>query len=110
MKQIALTVNLRDDPDVIATYRKYHAGVWPVVLDGLKSVGVADMRIYGLGRRLFMIASVSDEFDPATDFKRYLDFDPRCLEWEDLMGAMQEAVPESKSDGKWAEMELYFSM
>jgi L-rhamnose mutarotase len=110
MKQIALTVNLRDDPDIVAAYRKYHAAVWPEVVLGLKSVGIIDMRIFALGRNLFMVASVTDEFDPDLDFKRYLSYDPRCAEWESLMSTMQEPVPEAPSGATWAEMELIFSM
>ena len=110
MKQLALTVNLRDDPAVIAAYKAYHAEAWPEVVASLQAVGVIQMKIWLLGRRLFMLAEVDDDFDPAADFPRYLSRDPRCQEWEDLMTTFQEPVPEAKAGEKWAMMEEVFSL
>lgn len=110
MKQLALTLNLKDDPAVIAAYKAYHAEAWPEVIDALKAVGVLQMKIWLLGRRLFMLAEVNDDFDPATDFPRYLTLHPRCQEWEDLMGTFQEPVPEAQPGEKWAAMEQVFTL
>ena len=110
MKQIALTVNLKDDPEVIAAYKSYHADAWPDVVEALKAVGILQMKIWLLGRRLFMLAEVEDDFDPAVDFPRYLTLHPRCQEWEDLMGTFQEPVPEAQPDEKWATMDEIFAL
>ena len=110
MKQLALTVNLKDDPAVIAAYKAYHAEAWPEVLEALQAVGVIQMKIWLLGRRLFMLAEVADGFDPAVDFPRYLTLNPRCQEWEDLMTTFQEPVLEAGPDEKWAMMEEVFSL
>ena len=108
MKNLAFTVNLKDDPEVIAKYKEYHANVWPEVLQALKDVGVIDMKIYLLGRRLFMTCEVEDDFDHTIDFPKYLDLHPRCQEWEDLMGTYQEPVADAAEGEKWAFMEEVF--
>lgn len=110
MKQLALTVNLKDDPEVLAAYKAYHADAWPEVLEALQAVGVIQMKIWLLGRRLFMLAEVTDDFDPAVDFPRYLTLHPRCQEWEDLMTTFQEPVAEAGPGEKWAMMEEVFSL
>ena len=110
MKQYALTLNLKDDPALIEKYKEYHRAVWPEVLKSLQAVGITDMQIYLLGRRMFMVMRTVDTFDPATDFARYLQLDPRCQEWEDLMGQFQEPVPEAEAGEKWAAMECVYDM
>ncbi len=110
MKRLALTLNLKDDPAVIEAYKEYHAHPWPEVVDALKAVGVLEMKIWILGRRLFMMARVEDDFDPAVDFPRYLTLHPRCQEWEDLMTTLQEPVPEAKPGEKWAMMSQIFDL
>ncbi len=68
------------------------------------------MKIYLLGRRLFMYLTTKDGFDLATDFPAYLQLHPRCQEWEDLMNALQEKVPEAQSHEKWAQLEKVFQL
>ncbi|MGB3587478.1 MAG: L-rhamnose mutarotase [Tunicatimonas sp.] len=108
MKDYAQTVNLQDDPEVIRQYEEYHANVWPEVLSALKEVGIIDMKIYRLGRRLFMFMQTKDDFDFNVDMPRYLTLHPRCQEWEDLMGTFQEKVPEAQPYEKWAIMNKVF--
>src|SRR5690349_9099482 len=110
MKEFALTLNLKDDPAAIAQYKAHHRKVWPEVVASLKKVGIEDMRIYLLGRRMFMVMRTVDAFDPKKDFARYLTLSPRCQEWEDLMGQFQEKVPEAKPDEKWAFMEKVYDL
>lgn len=33
MKRYAMTVLLKDDPELIREYEKYHANIWPEVTD-----------------------------------------------------------------------------
>lgn len=110
MKEYALTINLKDDPEVIRQYKQYHAEAWPEVVRSLRQVGISDMKIFLLGRRLFMYLEAENDFDPAVDFPRYLTLHPKCQEWEDLMGRFQETVPEAKEGEKWAMMEKVFQL
>lgn len=110
MKDLALSINLKEDEDAIAQYKQYHAYPWPEVVEALKKVGVLDMKIYLLGRRLFMFMQTEDDFDPAVDFPKYLALHPRCQEWEDLMGTFQEKLPEAQPQEKWTLMEKVFQL
>lgn len=91
---------LKNDPARIAEYRHYHAHPWPEVMAALRAVGVLNMKIFLLGTcrrggstqrathacgcpsagcRMFMYMETVDEFDPAVDFPRHLELNPRCV-------------------------------
>ncbi len=110
MKSYAKTILLKDDPQIIAQYRQHHDEIWPEVVKSFREVGVLDIRIWLIGRRLFMLMDVADDFEPAYDFDRYLKLNPRNKVWEDLMTSYQERAPEAKPDEHWAEMEPVFKM
>ena len=101
---------MKDDPEIIRQYREHHANPWPEVEESLRAVGILDLKIYLLGRRLFMILETTDEFRPEIDFPRYLTLHPRCQVWEDLMGTLQEKVPEAQPGEKWAAMEQIYHL
>jgi L-rhamnose mutarotase len=104
-----LALNLRNDPRLIERYKKEHAQAWPEVLRRLREVGITEMRIFLLGRRLFMYCETRDGFDPSKDFARCND-DPTYRKWDELMRTMQERVDEAKPDEWWAMMELVFDL
>jgi len=104
-----MALDLRDDPKLIAQYRKEHERAWPEVLARLREIGVSEMRIFLLGRRMFMYCETRDGFDPAKDFARAND-DPTYRKWDELMHTMQERVREAKPKEWWAEMELVFDL
>ena len=56
-KRYVQTLDLRDDPDMIKEYRKWHSETfhWKEIRDGIKAVGILEMEIYILGTRLVMI-------------------------------------------------------
>ena len=60
-KRYVQTLELRDDPDLIREYRKWHSEEhhWKEIRDGIKEVGILEMELYILGTRLVMI--VDDE-------------------------------------------------
>ena len=105
MKTFGLTLNLKDDPETIETYKEHHRSVWPEVEAALKTVGIRAMRIFLLGRRVFMYMETGDDFNPDVDFPRYLEQHPRCKAWDELMCTYQEKVPEAGDDEWWAGME-----
>lgn len=110
MKEYAQTLMLRDDPAVIATYREHHADIWPEVADGLREIGITQMRIWLVGRRLFMLMETVDGFDPGLDFPRYEAGHPRRAAWQRLMESLQEPAPEAKPGEWWAAMEEVFRL
>jgi L-rhamnose mutarotase len=109
MQRYGMSLDLRDDPATIARYKQEHKAAWPVVLRRLREVGISQMRIFLLGRHLFMYCETMDGFDPAVDFARCND-DPAYREWDNLMRTMQQPVPEAKAGEWWARMELVFDL
>ena len=57
VKRYCQTLNLKENPELIAEYRKRHLkeNAWPEILEGIREVGILEMEIYILGSRLFMI-------------------------------------------------------
>jgi L-rhamnose mutarotase len=110
MKHYGLTLNLKNDPSLIETYKAYHRDAWPEVVAALKSVGITKMNIYLLGCRLFMAMETVDTFDIERDFPRYLEENPKCKAWDELMRTFQEPLVEAQPDEWWARMEPVFEL
>ena len=68
MKHYGLTIDLKDDPQLIAQYKAHHANPWPEPLLGLREIGIIDMKIFLLGTRMFMYMTSTDEFVAERDF------------------------------------------
>ncbi len=110
MTRALLTLNLKDDPAVIAEYRYHHAHIWPEVAASLRNSGIETMEIFLIGRRLVMVVE-SDGRDLNHAFAtHHASADARVLEWEALMKAMQEPVAEARPGEWWARMEQVFSL
>ena len=109
MRSYGLTLLLKDDAEVIENYKRYHREAWPEVIARLKEIGITEMRIYLLGRRLFMYMEAEDGFDADQDFPKLNDL-PRYRDWDALMSSMQERVPEAKQGEWWAAMEQVFDL
>ena len=65
VKRYCQTLNLKENPELIAEYRKRHLkeNAWPEILEGIREVGILEMEIYILGSRLFMIVETPLDFD-----------------------------------------------
>jgi L-rhamnose mutarotase len=61
-KRHCLTLDLQDDPELIAEYRRYHEDVWPKIIESIRVSGVESMEIYLRGTRMFMIMDTTDDF------------------------------------------------
>jgi L-rhamnose mutarotase len=108
-RRFCLTLDLKDDPRLIAEYKQYHERVWPEITASLKDAGVVDMEIYLLGTRMFMIMEVNEEFSFAKKAKMDLD-NPKVREWEDLMGKFQNPLPNASAVERWQLMEKVFEL
>ena len=82
VKRYCQTLNLKENPELIAEYRKRHLkeNAWPEILEGIREVGILEMEIYILGSRLFMIVET------------------------------QQAKPGASSSEKWQQMERMFKL
>jgi len=109
MKTFVYTLDLKDDPDLIAKYKEYHRAVWPEVIEGAKKIGLIHDRIYLLGNRLVMILETDDAYDPDLDLSRYAE-KPRAKEWDELMKTFQQPLKWAKPGEYWLRMELVFDL
>jgi L-rhamnose mutarotase len=108
-RRYCLTLDLKDDPELIATYKRYHEKIWPEITKSIKSTGIRDLEIYLLGTRMFMIMEVTKSFS----FEKKAEADrknPKVQEWEDLMWTFQKALPGALPDEKWLLMERIFKL
>lgn len=111
MKRYCQTMDLKDDPKLIAEYVKRHseAEAWPEILAGIREVGILEMEIYILGNRLFMIVETPLDFDWDTAMER-LSTLPRQAEWEAYMALFQVCKEGATSDEKWNMMQRMFHL
>jgi L-rhamnose mutarotase len=109
MPTFAQAIDLVDDPERIAEYRRLHARIWPEVAAGLRSLGLSNMRIWISGRRLFMTYDAPDGFDPTRDYQGYAS-NPRVQEWDALMRTFQRQVPGARPGEWWSAMDLVFDL
>lgn len=109
MKEFGLTRCLKSDPAMIEKYKLYHRQAFPGLLAELRARGITEMKIYLLGTRMFMYMETVDGFDVERDLNRPSN-DPEYLEWNELMGPLQEPAPEARPGQSWAPMEEIFGL
>ena len=111
MKTDCLALDLHNDPDLIAEYRKYHEpdNIWPEVAENIKSEGILSEQIFLIGSRMVMLLETTDDF--SFEEKAVSDrANPRMQEWENLMWKYQKALSEARPGEKWARMEKIFTV
>ncbi len=104
-------LDLKDDPEWISEYKKYHtpAGIWPEVVESIVGAGIETLEIYLIGNRLFMVMDINNRFSFAA--KTIADLsNEKIVAWEELMWTFQQKLPWAKGDEKWLLMENIFSL
>ncbi len=108
-KRYCLTLDLKDDPKLIAEYKRYHEKIWPEITKSIKDAGILDLEIYLHRTRMFMVLEVDESFS----FEKKAEADrqsPKVREWENLMWKFQKALPEARPGEKWLLMERIFKL
>jgi L-rhamnose mutarotase len=108
-RRYCLTLDLKDDPRLIAEYKRYHENIWPEITRSIKESGIEDLEIYLLGTRLFMIMEANETFSFEAKGKADRS-DPKVQEWEQLMWKFQRPLPQAKPGEKWLLMERIFKL
>jgi len=109
MRRYCLTLDLKDDPALIAEYKHYHQEIWPEITQSIKDAGVENLEINLLGTRLFMILEVGPTF--SFEAKAKADqANPKVREWEELMWKFQRPLPQAQPGEKWLLMERIFQL
>jgi L-rhamnose mutarotase len=109
MKRYCLTLDLKNDPKLIAEYRRYHEKIWPEITKSIKDSGIEDLEIYLLGTRMFMIMEVNDTFSFAAKAQADTE-NAKVREWEELMWRFQQPLAEARPGEKWMLMERIFEL
>jgi L-rhamnose mutarotase len=102
-------LDLKDNPQLIEEYEKYHQHVWDEIKKSITDSGITNMEIYRTGNRLFMIMETNENFN----FKKKSAMDnanPKVQEWEQLMWKFQQPLPWAKEGEKWILMEKIFNL
>jgi L-rhamnose mutarotase len=105
-----LTLDLRDDPALIAEYEAYHRDVWPEVLQHLRVHGIRELEIFRLGTRMAMVMDTDDAVFDAERMAAAQRENPRLAEWEALMWRFQAPTPWTPAGQKWTSMQSIFRL
>lgn len=109
MNRYCLTLDLKDDPQLIQEYEEHHKKGRPEIIKSIKDSGITEMQIYRYGNRLFMIMEVDDTF--SFERKNQLDKgNAKVQEWEDLMWTYQQPLPGAAKGEKWVLMDKIFAL
>jgi L-rhamnose mutarotase len=108
-RRFCLTLDLKDDPALIAEYKRQHEKIWPEITKSIRDAGIVDMELYLHGARMFMIMEVNEHFS----FERMSGAardNPKVQEWEALMWKFQKALPSAQPGEKWLLMDRIFKL
>lgn len=112
--RMCFAVDLRDDPEVIARYKRLHApGAPPAgVTRSLRDAGIVVLEIYLIGNRLFMIMDVEARY--SAEAKQRADANNADVQaWNELMDTLQQALPFAEpgvNAGQWRRMECIYTL
>ena len=90
---------IRLKPGVLEAYKRYHAAVWPEVLDMIRQCHIRNYSIYHKDGYLFAYFEYHGQ-----DFAAH----PKTQEWWAIMMPMQDPLPTRAAGEWWATMEEVF--
>ncbi len=108
-KRYCLTLDLKDDPQLIAEYKRYHQKIWPEITQSIKDAGIENLEIYLLGTRMLMVMEANESFSFEAKSKADRE-NPTVREWEQLMWKFQQPLPQARPGEKWLLMERIFKL
>jgi L-rhamnose mutarotase len=104
MKRFGQLIGVKQE--ALEEYKKYHAAVWPEILDKITECNIKNYSIYYKDGLLFAYFEYhGDDFD--ADMQKMAD-DPKTQEWWAVMKPMQEPLETRKEGEWWADMEEVF--
>ena len=99
---------IRVKPEKLEEYTRYHAAVWPEILDMITACNIRNYSIYHKDGYLFgYFEYVGADF--AADMAK-MAADPKTQEWWEVMKPMQQPL-DTRAEGEWwAEMDEVFHL
>lgn len=96
MKRYGMTIRLKAGCQ--EAYRRYHAAVWPEVLEMICACNITNYSIFLKDNRLFSYFEyVGDDF--SGDMAK-MAAHPKTQEWWSVVGSMQEPL-DTRTAGEW---------
>lgn len=109
MKRYCLTLDLKNDPQLIAEYEALHREIAPAIAVSIKEAGIADMQLFRYENRLMMIMEVDDSF--TFEKKAEMDAANEAVQaWETMLWKYQQPLPNTRPGEKWMLMENIFKL
>lgn len=105
-KRFVWTLLLKDDPALMAEYKKAHSigHAWPQITKNMKFVGVKDMEIYLHDAQAILIMDTKPDFDMDSIGPVWEKL-PKEKEWQEYVAKFQRTRPSSSIQEKWQDME-----
>jgi len=104
MKRFGQIIGVR--PEHFERYKKYHAEVWPGVLDMIHKCNIRNYSIFHREGKLFAYFEYTG-VDFAADMAK-MAADPKTQEWWAIMEPMQDPLPDRAKGEWWTNMEEVF--
>ena len=96
MKRFAQLIGIKADR--LEEYKRYHAAVWPEILDMIRQCNIRNYSIFyrdGLLFAYFEYTGIDFDADMAK-----MAADPKTQEWWDIMKPIQTPI-ETRAEGEW---------
>jgi L-rhamnose mutarotase len=106
MKRFGQLIGVK--PEHFERYKKYHAAVWPEVLDMIKKCNMQNYSIFHKDGMLYAYFEYTGK-DFNADMAK-MAADPKTQEWWAIMEPMQDPVSNRKKGEWWSNMEEVFHM
>ena len=93
-------------PAELEEYKRYHAAVWPEILDMIRQCNIHNYSIFLKDHMLFAYFEYTgNDFD--ADMAK-MAADPKTQEWWDIMMPMQQPISTRAEGEWWANLEEVF--
>jgi len=106
MKRFGQIIGVK--PEHFESYKKYHAAVWPEILEMISKCNIRNYSIFHKDGMLFAYMEYTGN-DFEGDMAR-MAADPKTQEWWSVMKPMQSPVEKRKAGEWWADMEEVFHL
>lgn len=104
MKRFGQIIGVK--PEHLESYKKYHAEVWPEILDMIKNCNIRNYSIFHKDGMLFAYFEYTGS-DFTVDMAK-MAADPKTREWWAIMNPMQNPYGTRSKGEWWANLEEVF--